>query len=124
MVKLTNQGVCYDLTETPYTVEHNGIVWHFSSVAHRNKFRREMRKRELWLNDSLSKRFGCTMMLDLVADIQLYKQVETRGFYIVTNDGAEYTKPESIVIAPNELIIGIVPTSDTLASMLGGGLIG
>lgn len=124
MVKLTNQGVCYDLTDTPYVIEHNGIMWHFSSVPHRNKFRREVRKRELWLNDSLSKRFGCTMMLDLVADIQLYKQVETRGFYIVTNDGAEYTKPEAIVIAPNELIIGIVPSSDTIASMLGGGVIG
>lgn len=124
MAKLTNQGVCYDLTDTPYVVEHNGIIWHFSSVPHRNKFRREVRKRELWLNDSLTKRFGCTMMLDLVADIQLYKQVETRGFYIVTNDGAEYNSPESIVIAPNELIIGIVPNSNTLASMLGGGMIG
>lgn len=124
MVKLTNQGVCYDLTDTPYVVEHNGIIWHFSSAPHRNKFRREVRKRELWLNDSLSKRFGCTILLDLVADIQLYKQVETRGFYVVTNDGAEYTAPESIVIAPNELIIGIVPSSDTLASMLGGGVIG
>lgn len=124
MAKLTNQGVCYDLTDTPYVVEHNGIIWHFSSVPHRNKFRREVRKRELWLNDSLTKRFGCTMMLDLVADIQLYKQVETRGFYVVTNDGSEYTSPESIVIAPNELIIGIVPSSTTLASMLGGGMIG
>lgn len=124
MAKLTNQGVCYDLTDTPYMVEHNGIIWHFSSVPHRNKFRREVCKRELWLNDSLTKRFGCTMMLDLVADIQLYKQVETRGFYLVTNDGAEYTSPESIVIAPNEMIIGIVPNSNTLASMLGGGMIG
>lgn len=124
MAKLTNQGVCYDLTDTPYVVEHNGIIWHFSSVPHRNKFRREVRKRELWLNDSLTKRFGCTMMLDLVADIQLYKQVETRGFYIVTNDGAEYNSPESIVIAPNEMIIGIVPNSNTLASMFGGGMIG
>lgn len=124
MARLTNQGVCYDLTETPYVHEHNGIVWHFSSVPHRNKFRREVRKRELWLNDSLSKRFGCTMMLDLVADIQLYKQVETRGFYLVTNDGAEYFAPESIVIAPNPLIVGIVPDSATLTAMIGGELIG
>lgn len=124
MTKLTPQGVCYDLTESPYTLEHNGIVWHFSSAPHRNKFRREMRKRELWLNDSLSKRFGCTMMLDLVADIQLYKQIESRGFYLVTNDGNEFTKPEDMVIMPNVLVLGIVPSAMTLEAMLGGGLIG
>lgn len=120
MARLTNQGVCYDLTETPYTYDWRGVTWHFSSAPHRGKFVRELRKRENWLRDSLSRRFGCTVQLDIVADIQLYRQIETRGFYLITNDGAEYTDAAQIMIVPNDLIIGIVPDSNTLEMMLGG----
>lgn len=108
MATITSQGVCYDLEETPYRYEWRGITYCFSSIPHMNKFKREVRKRELWLNDSLSRRFGVTMRVDEVADIQLYRQVESRGFYVITNDGAEYKDPAHIVIMPNTLIIGIV----------------
>ncbi len=109
MAKLTAQGVCYDLEETPYVWEWRGVLWHFSSAPHMSKFRREVRKRELWLIDSLTRRFGASMHLEIVADIQLYIQVETRGFYIVTNDGAVYQDAAQIAIYPDYMTIGIIP---------------
>lgn len=115
MARLTAQGVCYDLEDTPYLWVWRGIIWHFSSAPHMSKFRREVRKRELWLNDSLSRRFGATMRLEIVADIQLYCQVETRGFYIETNDGAVYQDASQICIYPDFMTIGIVvPDADVL----------
>lgn len=109
MAKLTPQGVCYDLEDTPYVWEWRGVLWHFSSAPHMSKFRREVRKRELWLNDSLTRRFFVNVRVDFIADVQLYCQVESRGFYIVTNDGAVYTDPSQIVVYPNLLILGIIP---------------
>ena len=114
MARLTPQGVCYDIEETPYIFEWQGVIWHFSSAPHMAKFRREVRKRELWLNDSLSRRFFASVHLELVADIQLYCQVETRGFFIETNDGAIYRDASEIAIYPNLLIIGIIPENQNL----------
>ena len=119
MDNITAHGVCYDLEETPYRYEWRGITYCFSSIPHLNKFKREVRKRELWLNDSLSRRFGVTVSLELVADIQLYRQVETRGFYILTNDGAEYKEPIHIIITPNLLAIGIVSDDVEFDTMWG-----
>lgn len=114
MAKLSAQGVCYDLEETPYRMEWRGITYCFSSVYHMNKFKREVRKRELWLSDSLSRRFGMSITLDVVADVQLYQQIESRGFYVITNDGAEYTDAAQMVVIPNMLILGVVVENEKL----------
>lgn len=118
MAKLTPQGVCYDLEDTPYTFEWRGVFWHFSSAPHLSKFRREVRKRELWLNDSLTRRFFVNIHMDIVADIQLYCQIESRGFYIVTNDGAVYRDASEIAVYPNLMVIGIIPENNDV--MIGG----
>lgn len=104
----TRGGVWYDLAESPISYEWRGLTYRFSSESHRSKFVREVRKRELWLRDSLSRRFRCTVELDVMADIQLYSQVETRGFLVVTNDGAEYKRPTDLVIVPDMSVIGVV----------------
>lgn len=83
MAELTRHGVCYDLEGSPYTAECEGFVFHFSSVPHMDKFMRETRKREEWLNDSLSRRFRFRVDASIIAVFQLYHQVETRGFYVV-----------------------------------------
>lgn len=104
---LTRNGVCYDLPNSPYTFEWRGIVWFFSSNAHRSKFIHGVRDRELWLDDSLSRRFRCTIHLPIVADVQLYTQIEKRGFYAQTNDGAEYHNPQSIYVEADMQRIGV-----------------
>lgn len=83
MVKLTDSGVCYDIKHSPFEVEHNGFIFKFSSITHKMKFIREMTKKEEWLNDSLSRRFKINIEIDIVADFQLYAQIEKRGCYIV-----------------------------------------
>ena len=108
MVRLSPQGVCYEIEDTPYRFEWRGITYCFSSNPHKNKFKREVRKRELWLNDSLSRRFGMAFHVEVVADVQLYQQIETRGFYLLTNDGAEYRDASQMIVMPNMLVLGVV----------------
>lgn len=103
---LTKNGVCYDLPNSPFVYEWRGMAYFFSSRNHMEKFLREVRKREEWLNDSLSRRFKCTVYLPILADVQLYTQIETRGFYISCK-GTEYVSPSSIVIEANLEQIGV-----------------
>lgn len=80
-------------------------MYHFSSESHRAKFIKNLRAKELWLNDSLSRRFKATVYLPILADIQLYTQVETRGFYI-TGHSVEYSHPYEIFVDCNMAQIG------------------
>lgn len=105
---ITKNGVCYDLRESPFTFTWRGIVWFFSSASHREKFIHRVVAKEEWLDDSLSRRFKCSIHLPIVADVQLYTQVETRGFYCQTDDGVEYNTPSSIYVEANMLQIGVV----------------
>ena len=104
---MTSHGVCYNLHESPYTFEWRGFVYFFSSEPHRAKFVRNLRKREEWLDDSLSRRFRCTVHLPILADVQLYSQVETRGFLIQTDDGSEYTLPSSVYVMADMALLGV-----------------
>ena len=89
MVKLTRNGVCYDLRNTPYihTViyEDYKIVFHFSSELNRKRFEERILDNRATINNSLTNRFNMTVKLDKLADVDLYNKVEKRGFYIVAN---------------------------------------
>lgn len=104
----TRGGVYYDLRESPITYSWRGLTYFFSSENHRAKFIRDLRKKEMWLRDSLSRRFRVTVMLDEMAALQLYTQVETRGFLVVTDDQMEYTRSTDIVIATDKRVIGVI----------------
>lgn len=104
---ISRNGVCYDLQNSPYKYEWRGMVYFFSSESHRAKFIRNVREKEMWLDDSLSRRFKCTVHLPILADVQLYTQIETRGFYVQTNDGAEYNMAASIFVEANLQQIGV-----------------
>lgn len=85
MSNLTRYGVCYDLHDTPYKVHYRGIEFRFSTAAHVRRFEEEARKREDWLSDSLSRRFKFKFDASLPALLQLYIQIETRGFCVIIN---------------------------------------
>lgn len=87
---ITDYGVCYDVDNSPFQVERHGLTFKFSSVKHRDKFVQDVRKREDWLCDSLSRRFKVTFDARLLACVQLYTQVEKRGFYIEDMEGRSY----------------------------------
>ena len=99
MVRISPHGVCYDIENSPFAYERNGIVFRFSSERHLNKFMDNVSKKEEWLSDSLSRRFHVSVDASVLADFQLYYQVETRGCSIQLPDGGEISWQEEIAIS-------------------------
>ena len=85
----TRNGVCYDLTLSEYRHTIGDLTFVFSSQLHLDKFKVKLRDNRNTINRSLSKRFNLTVDVSKMADIVLYKKIETRGFLIVTNEGNE-----------------------------------
>ena len=68
--------------ESEYTVSDNEIVFFFSSAFYRNKFLNtyQEHRNAVWrIMDKLLD--GITFNADLLADLNLYETIETRGFY-------------------------------------------
>lgn len=63
------------------------------------KFNENYIKRIEWLNDSMKRRFHISVELDLLAVLQLYMQVETRGFLVRDCIGGKWFDcPENITL--------------------------
>lgn len=105
MSNLTAHGVTHDIRTTPFTTSRHGFVWHFTSHRRQRRFERDAPKNEAWVNDGLSRRFKCTVNLPILADIQLYQQIETGGFY-VTCHGCEYVSGLSMLVAADLSLMG------------------
>ena len=99
MVRMSAHGVVYDLPNSPFVYERNGFLFRFSSERHLVKFMENVSKKEDWLCDSLSRRFHVNVDARLLADFQLYYQVETRGCSIRSISGEEITCQEEIAIS-------------------------
>ena len=97
-------GICYDLAHSPYEAARNGLVFRFSSPLHMRRFMEKAKEREDWACDSLSRRFKCRFDARLLADLQLYEKVETRGFYIYDPwDGEVYRSWQEVSLAGVEV---------------------
>lgn len=79
---MTRDGVVYDLRFSDYEYTFFPLTFRFSSESHMNKFAERVRNRVEWLNDSMSRRFHVEVRMDLLAALQCYMQVETRGFLV------------------------------------------
>jgi hypothetical protein len=86
---LTRGGICYDLSISPYIHTSGEITYHFSSENHKQKFIKQQENHRKNISKSLSNRFGLLVEVDILADIVLYKKIESRGFHISTNEGTE-----------------------------------
>lgn len=86
---LTRNGVCYDLTRSNFKTTVNGLTFVFSSRLHLEKFKKKLHENRDIVNYSLTRRFGFAVDVSQLADIVLYRKIETRGFLIVTNEGNE-----------------------------------
>lgn len=90
-MKLTRiAGVCYDLEKTPYITTLGMLTFYFSSKMHLEKFLERFKDNRAKINESLSNRFNIHFSVDSLADILLYKSIETRGFYIRNHKGKFY----------------------------------
>ena len=98
-MKPTVNGVYYNVAHSPLEVVRYGYRYKFSSQTHRDKFALKAKVREEWLCDSLSRRFKFHVDCPVIADMQLYLQVETRGFYVEdTRTGVVYESPDQLQV--------------------------
>ena len=97
MSNLSSGGVAYRLEESPFVYERFGIIYHFSSLKYKDKFIENVRIKEDWLCDSLSRRFHFKIDARLIADMQLYLQIEKRGFHVVIDS--------EVITCPSELVL-------------------
>ena len=86
---ISKNGVCYDLSVSQYRKSINGLTFVFSSQLHLDKFKKKLNENRDIINYSLSKRFNINVDVSELADVVLYRKIETRGFLIVTSEGTE-----------------------------------
>ena len=80
--------------ESEYTVSENEIVFFFSSAFYRNKFLTTQHQHRKQVTRTMEKLLdGVPFRADLLADLNLYETIETRGFY-ATLQGREVTCQE------------------------------
>lgn len=91
---ITRNGICYDLTVSEYRATVKSLTYVFSSQLHLDKFMERIDENREKINKSLSKRFNVLVDVSVLADMILYKKIETRGFLIVTNEGQELWQNE------------------------------
>lgn len=84
---ISRRGICYDLTKSHYRYKIGGLTFVFSSKLHKDNFVDRLESNREKINESLSKRFGLTVDVSMLADIVLYKRIETRGFLIESKEG-------------------------------------
>lgn len=83
----SKNGVYYDLFTSPWRVTRYGLTFCFSSQCHYDRFLREVDARETRMTETMSHRVGCLVDMRLAACVQLYRQVEQRGFLMRIPDG-------------------------------------
>lgn len=83
---LTRNGVCYNLSKSEYRYTINRVTFVFSSQLHLDKFVDRLKSNRDIINYSLTKRFNIEVDVSTLADVVLYKKVETRGFLIEVED--------------------------------------
>lgn len=86
---ITRNGVCYDLNISSYRYKDGNLTYVFSSQLHLDKFKKKLKENRDIINYSLTKRFNIHVDVSELADVVLYRKVETRGFLIVTSEGKE-----------------------------------
>lgn len=82
---ISRNGICYDLEKSEYRTEINGITYVFSSQLHLDKFLKRRKENHDIINYSLTRRFNMNVDVKPLADIVLYKKIETRGFLLIVD---------------------------------------
>lgn len=85
---MSAKGICYSLEKSPYRVTVYNLTYFFSSKRYADKFRDNLLENRELFKTQWSSRMKIPFESDAMADIQLYQNIEKRGFYI-TRDGEE-----------------------------------
>lgn len=105
-MQLTRAGVSYNLHKSPHLLdmeyEDTRVIYHFSSDTYRIKFLSRCGENREAINQSLSKRFGFNIKVDLLADLKLYATIEKRGF-LISIDG-EFAECQNDIILDGQRV--------------------
>lgn len=86
---ISRNGVYYDLNLSNFRFKCGNLIFVFSSKLHLENFKKKYKENRDIINYSLSKRFKCKVDVSQLADVVLYRKIETRGFLIVTIEGKQ-----------------------------------
>lgn len=95
---ISRNGVFYDFALSPYRVTMNDITFVFSSKLHLDNFINRLEENRESISLSLSNRFKTNVELNTLADLALYRKIETRGYMVLINN--------EVVKCPNNIILG------------------
>lgn len=107
-MKLTRSNVAHDLHYSPHrhTIEYDGEVvdYVFSSLFNMQRFIERVAENREVISTSLTKRFGFTIVNDVLSDLRLYTSIEKRGF-LVENNKDVFECPDIITLDGKSLIM-------------------
>lgn len=99
---LTRRGVATDLSKSPYIfteiVDGKQLDFYFSSKLHLDNFVEKREENYKMLYNHIYKRFKFKVNCRVLADLNLYKKIETRGFYIKYNH-EEFLCPTNLTLS-------------------------
>lgn len=95
---ISRNGVCYDLNVSEYRYTTGNLTFVFSSQLHLDKFKNKVKENQEIINYSLTRRFNIKCDVTELANVVLYRKIETRGFLIVTNEGVELCQENLIFV--------------------------
>lgn len=79
-----------ELSTTPYKVVEEGITYHFSTEKHKIKFEERLVTNRIIVFDKLKSRYKMCILSNILADILLYREIETYGFFLTDKKGRVY----------------------------------
>lgn len=88
----SRKGIFYDLNVSEYRATINNITYVFSSELHKQKFIERVKDNRENINSKLTKRYGIEIENNILADLILYKSVETRGYLVINGVGEKLCK--------------------------------
>ena len=101
MNNLTRNGVAKDLAKSPYIftemIGNQRLDLYFSSRLHLQNFSQKRGDNYNMIYNYIYKRFKYQIDCRLLADLNLYQKIETRGFYVRLN--------KEVYLCPNNIIL-------------------
>ena len=102
MKYLTRNGVAKNLAKSPYifteVVDGQVLTFYFSSKLHLNNFVEKRSENYNMIYNHIYKRFKYRVDCKMLSDLNLYKKIESRGFYIKFNK-KEFLCPSQITLS-------------------------
>lgn len=84
---MTRNNIEYNLEKSPFKVAIDGLTFVFSSDMHLKKFLNSVYGTNAIISESLSNRFNIFINAGILATLQAYSKIETRGFLILNEKG-------------------------------------